>query len=56
MPVSIEEFMKDFTPKERAEVASRTATLVEEELARLGSRQIPDVDVAAVSDEVTKLR
>jgi DNA-binding XRE family transcriptional regulator len=32
MTVALEEFMKDFTPEERAKVAARTADLVEEEL------------------------
>jgi hypothetical protein len=32
MAVTLEEFMKDFTPEERALVASRTAALIEEEL------------------------
>ena len=31
MTVTLEEFMKDFTPEERAKVAARAAELVEEE-------------------------
>jgi hypothetical protein len=30
MTVTLEEFMKDFTPKERAKVAARTAELIAE--------------------------
>lgn len=32
MTVTLEDFMQDFTPEERAQVAARTAELVEEEL------------------------
>ena len=32
MTIGMDEFMKDFTPEERAKVAARTAELVEEEL------------------------
>jgi DNA-binding XRE family transcriptional regulator len=32
MTVTLEDFMQDFTPEERAKVAARTAELVEEEL------------------------
>ncbi|MGB8841261.1 MAG: hypothetical protein WCC64_09310 [Aliidongia sp.] len=32
MTITLDEFMKDFTPEERAYVAARTAELVEEEL------------------------
>jgi hypothetical protein len=39
MTVTLEEFMKDFTPEERALVASRTAALVEEELTLRDLRQ-----------------
>jgi hypothetical protein len=39
MTVTLEEFMKDFTPEERAFVASRTAALIEEELTLRDLRQ-----------------
>jgi hypothetical protein len=39
MTTSLEEFMKDFTPEERARVASRTAALIEEELTLRDLRQ-----------------
>jgi DNA-binding XRE family transcriptional regulator len=39
MTVTLEEFMKDFTPEERALVASRTAALIEEELTLRDLRQ-----------------
>jgi transcriptional regulator with XRE-family HTH domain len=32
MTVTLDDFMKDFTPAERAEVKARTTTLIEEEL------------------------
>jgi predicted DNA-binding protein (UPF0251 family) len=32
MTITLEEFMQDFTPEERTQVAARTAELVEEEL------------------------
>jgi hypothetical protein len=32
MTVTLDEFMKDFTPKERAKVRARTAALIEQEL------------------------
>lgn len=32
MTIAIDDFMKDFTPEERAKVAARTAELIEEEL------------------------
>jgi len=32
MTIDIDEFMKDFTPEERAEVAARSAELIAEEL------------------------
>ena len=39
MTVSLDEFMKDFTPAERAQVAARTAELIEEELTLRDLRQ-----------------
>jgi hypothetical protein len=39
MTVTLEEFSKDFTPEEKAQVAARTAKLVEEELTLRGLRQ-----------------
>ena len=33
MTIGLDEFMKDFSPKERAQVAARVAELVEEETA-----------------------
>ena len=39
MTVTLEEFSKDFTPEERAQVAARTAELVEEELTLRDLRQ-----------------
>ncbi len=39
MTVTLDEFMKDFTPQERAKVAARTAELVEEELTLRDLRQ-----------------
>jgi DNA-binding XRE family transcriptional regulator len=39
MTVTLEEFMTDFTPEERASVASRTAVLIEEELTLRDLRQ-----------------
>lgn len=39
MTVTLEEFMKDFTPEERALVATRTAELIEEELTLRDLRQ-----------------
>ena len=39
MTVTLEEFTKDFTPEERAQVAARTATLIEEELTLRDLRQ-----------------
>jgi DNA-binding XRE family transcriptional regulator len=39
MTVSLEEFMKDFSPEERARVTARTAELVEEELTLRDLRQ-----------------
>lgn len=39
MTMTLEEFTKDFTPKERALVAARTAELVEEELTLRDLRQ-----------------
>jgi hypothetical protein len=39
MTVTLEEFMKDFTPEQRAQVAARTAELVEEELTLRDLRQ-----------------
>src|SRR5271155_88053 len=39
MTVTLDEFMKDFTPEERATVAARTAELVEEELTLRDLRQ-----------------
>ena len=39
MTVTLDEFMKDFTPEERAQVAARTAELVEEELTLRDLRQ-----------------
>jgi DNA-binding XRE family transcriptional regulator len=39
MTVTLEDFMQDFTPEERARVATRTAELVEEELTLRDLRQ-----------------
>ncbi len=39
MTVTLDEFMKDFTPKERAKVKARTATLIERELTLRDLRQ-----------------
>ena len=39
MTVTLEEFTKDFTPEERAQVAARTAELIEEELTLRDLRQ-----------------
>ena len=39
MTVTLDEFMKDFTPEERAKVTARTAVLVEEELTLRDLRQ-----------------
>jgi DNA-binding XRE family transcriptional regulator len=39
MTVTLEEFMKDFTPEEQARVEARTAELVEEELTLRDLRQ-----------------
>ena len=39
MTVTLEEFIEDFTPEERAQVASRMAALVEEELTLRDLRQ-----------------
>jgi len=39
MTVTLEEFIKDFTPEERAKVAARTAELIEEELTLRDLRQ-----------------
>src|SRR5271155_3522595 len=39
MTVTLDEFMKDFTPEERAQVAARTAELIEEELTLRDLRQ-----------------
>jgi DNA-binding XRE family transcriptional regulator len=39
MTITLDEFMKDFTPEERAYVAARTAELVEEELTLRDLRQ-----------------
>jgi DNA-binding XRE family transcriptional regulator len=39
MTISLDEFMKDFTPEERAAVEARTAELVEEELSLRDLRQ-----------------
>jgi DNA-binding XRE family transcriptional regulator len=37
--ITLEEFTKDFTPEERAQVAARTAELIEEELTLRDLRQ-----------------
>jgi len=39
MTVTLEEFTNDFTPEERAQVAARTAALIEEELTLRDLRQ-----------------
>jgi hypothetical protein len=39
MTVTLDEFMKDFTPKERAKVKARTAALIEKELTLRDLRQ-----------------
>jgi DNA-binding XRE family transcriptional regulator len=39
MTVTLEEFTRDFTPEERAQVAARTAALIEEELTLRDLRQ-----------------
>jgi predicted XRE-type DNA-binding protein len=39
MSVTLEEFMKDFTPEQRAKVAARAAELIEEELTLRDLRQ-----------------
>lgn len=39
MTVTIDEFMKDFSPEERTKVAARTAELIEEELTLRDLRQ-----------------
>jgi len=39
MTVTLDKFMEDFTPEERAKVAARTAELVEEELTLRDLRQ-----------------
>ncbi len=39
MTVTLDEFMKDFTPEERAQVEARSAKLVEEELTLRSVRQ-----------------
>jgi DNA-binding XRE family transcriptional regulator len=39
MTVTLEEFTKDFTPEERAQVEARTALLIEEELTLRDLRQ-----------------
>ena len=39
MTVTLEEFTKDFTPEERAQIAARTAALIEEELTLRDLRQ-----------------
>lgn len=39
MTVTLEEFMKDFTPEERAQVEARTVELVEQELTLRDLRQ-----------------
>ncbi len=39
MTIGIDDFMQDFTPKERAKVAARTAELIEEELTLRDLRQ-----------------
>ena len=39
MTVTLDEFMADFTPEERAKVAARTADLIEEELKLCDLRQ-----------------
>jgi hypothetical protein len=39
MTSTLEDFMQDFTPEERARVAARTAELVEEELTLRDLRQ-----------------
>lgn len=39
MTVTLDEFMKDFTPKERAKVRARTAELIEQELTLRDLRQ-----------------
>jgi transcriptional regulator with XRE-family HTH domain len=39
MTVTLDEFMKDFTPKERAKVRARTAELIERELTLRDLRQ-----------------
>lgn len=39
MTITLEEFIKDFTPQERAELAARTAELIEEELTLRDLRQ-----------------
>jgi DNA-binding XRE family transcriptional regulator len=39
MATTMDEFMKDFTPEERAAVAARTAVLIEEELTLRDLRQ-----------------
>lgn len=39
MTITIDDFMKDFTPEERAKIAARTAELIEEELTLRDLRQ-----------------
>jgi len=39
--ITLEEFMKDFTPEEKAQVAGRTAQLVNEALTLRNRRQTP---------------
>ena len=44
MATTLDEFMKDFTPEERAAVAARTAVLIEEELTLRDLRQAEQPD------------
>jgi hypothetical protein len=39
MTETVDDFMRDFTPRERAKVAARTAELIEEELTLRDLRQ-----------------
>ena len=50
MTVTLEEFMRDFTPQERAKVDARTAELIEQELTLRDLRQAEHLTQARLAE------